>query len=218
MNSLFRMASLGACLVALTACSSEEREESFGTAVYQDLKIKYDTRGNEGAVPAARDLSWIETNTKPLIVVLVEEIQGMGFLAKQADNKGYVTWRSSDNTNFTFRNGFLTGTKGMGEDLVSAYVPTQVASSGTQKRIHYYLDPDDQVSGLPVECKWNYVGVESTPVITKTYETKHYKESCKSDELTFKNDYWLDSGGIIRQSRQYVSETVGYVSLLKILE
>ncbi|WP_380056263.1 YjbF family lipoprotein [Falsihalocynthiibacter sp. SS001] len=218
MNKTLRRLSLGVCLLALAACGSEEREETFGSAVYEDLKAKYIDKPEEGAAPAARDLSWIETNTKPLIVVVIEETQGMGFLAYQANNKGYKTWRTSDDTSFIFRNGFLTGTKGLGQDLVSASVPSRAASSGSQARTHYYLDGDDNVVGQNFACNWKFVGSETTPVIIKTYQTKHYSESCESGELSFKNDYWLDSSGIIRQSRQYVSETVGYVSLLKILE
>lgn len=111
----------------------------------------------------------------------------------------------------------MTGTKGLGEDLMSASVPSAVRSSGTQNRTHYYLDSGDQMATHPVQCTWTFVGSETIPVHTKSYNTKHYKESCKSEDLKFKNDYWLDSAGVARQSRQFVSKTVGYVSLLKIL-
>lgn len=209
-----------ACLLVLAACGSEEREETFATAAYADIKSKYLSKSKKGesGQPAQRDLSWINTNTKPLTIVLVEKWQGMGFLALQVQNGSYKTWRAKDGTTFTFKGPFMSGTKGLGDDLTSAKVPAKVASAGTQNRIHYYLDSEDQIAPRDYHCSWKFVGSETIAVHTKSYNTMHYSESCKSGEFNFKNDYWLDSAGIARQSRQFVSETVGYVSLLKILE
>lgn len=209
-----------ACLMLLTACGSEEREETFTTAAYSDIKSKFLSKGKKGesAQPAQRDLSWIDSNTKPLTIVLVEKWQGMGFLALQVQNGAYKTWRAKDGTTFTFKGPFMTGTKGLGDDLMSAKVPSSVVSSGVQNRTHYYLNNEDHMTSQDVQCTWKFVGAETIPIHTKSYNTKHYNESCKSGEFKFKNDYWLDSAGIARQSRQFVSKTVGYVSLLKILE
>lgn len=207
-------------LFLVAACGNKDQEDTYVTAVYADLKDKYANRGksSKGSKPAERDLSWVATNKKPLTIVLVEKWQGMGFLALQVQNGPYKTWRAKDGTTFTFKGPFMTGTKALGDDLMSASVPKSIASSGAQNRTHYYLNNEDQMVARSVRCEWKFVGSETIPVLTKSYSTKHYKESCSQGDLAFKNDYWLDSSGIARQSRQFVSETVGYVSLLKILE
>lgn len=224
--TMTRKLTLAACLFSMAACSSEDREETIGTAVYSDLKGRYEaaakpSKGATSAKPSSsgqRDLSWIETNTKPLIIVLVEKIEGMAFLAFQVQNGSYKTWRTKNGATYTFKGPFITGTKALGADLVSASVPSSIKSSGSSHRTHYYLDGDDQVAPLQAECTWKFVGAETTQIINKAYATKHYKESCVAGEFKFTNDYWLDSTGSARQSRQFVSETVGYVSLLVILE
>ncbi|WP_082802190.1 YjbF family lipoprotein [Falsihalocynthiibacter arcticus] len=224
--TITRKLTLAACLLAVAACSSEERDETIGTAVYSDLKGRYmssakpskDAATATSSSPAKGDLSWIETNTKPLIIVLVEKMEGMAFLSFQVQNGPYKTWRTKNGASYTFKGPFVTGTKALGADLVSASVPASIQSSGSHRRTHYYLDGDDQVAPLQAECSWTFVGAETTQILNKSYATKHYKESCVAGEIGFKNDYWLDSSGITRQSRQFVSETVGYVSLLVILE
>lgn len=207
-----------ALLLTLAACGSEKRETSLSATVFGQLKSKFDGTSAPSAASAQPDMSWIESNEKPLTIVLVESSQAMGFLALEVTNGRYKTWRSSDGVTFTLKNGFLTATKALGEDLVSAHVPVAVAASGTQSRMHYYLDGDEVLVPSKLECTWQYIGAETSPILTKTYQTKHYREACSGDDLSFSNDYWVDSGGLLRQSRQFVSNTVGYLSLMAIKE
>jgi hypothetical protein len=216
MKSIRQKFALIATVLALTACGSEEQEATIASTAFNQVKAKFGGSAGASGAAAQPDMSWIETNEKPLTIVLVENSQAMGFLALEVTNGRYKTWRSSDGATFTIRNGFLTATKALGEDLVSAQVPVSVITSGTQKRVHYYLDGDEQVAPTSLSCNWKYVGAEVSPILTKTYQTKHYQESCSSDDLSFRNDYWIDSSGSVRQSRQFVSSGVGYLSLMAI--
>ena len=48
------------------------------------------------------------------------------------------------------------------------------------------------------------------------FETAFFEEKCSSNEKKISNTYNIDGSGIVRRSRQYHSETLGYIIIERI--
>ncbi|MDE0588358.1 YjbF family lipoprotein [Halocynthiibacter sp. C4] len=213
-------------LATLVSCGSAKDEVTISSTLFELGKSYVEkinpSDGTEAGQQAQADLAaaqkWLENYDKPLSFALIENTKGNGFLGIEEVNAPYETWRSSIDSVIVQKNGFITATFSFGDDLVAAKVPSTVRNTGTKQRINYYLVDDENIVGSEFSCTWSSLGSEDTPVFGKSYKTEHFREKCSNSESKFSNDYWVDSRGIVRQSRQFVSKTVGYVSLQRIIE
>lgn len=172
------------------------------------------------AAPAAqpKDLgltrAYIATLSAPVDLVTIERVGAQGVIARIATNGGVETWSSVDNKTLGLRQGIVTATRGLGADLISASVPSpgQVASDGGHhRRSHVVLGPDDAAVAQVYDCRVSLVGPETVSFVERSYQTRHFQEACSSPMGGFRNDYWFQIGGKLRQSRQFVSDDAGYV-------
>ena len=132
-------------------------------------------------------------------------------MAKLASDGAVVVWAAKDGSQMALRDGVLINTRGFGWDMMSADAPSlaTLAKLGSHKRVYYDLDGTDTMRTHNFDCK-----AESGPV-TDTPFKRHIVEHCVGDLGTIENDFWLDSSGHIAQSRQWVSQGVGYAAIEK---
>ena len=129
------------------------------------------------------------------------------------DRDGDVaTWTTGRGTTFTFREGVLIETRGLGSDLMSATAPdpAQLAQTGADYRRSWYVTAAEAgVEQRDYRCTTESLGSETLNVAGRTRTTLHLQETCMRAAGKLTSDYWLE-GAMIRKSRQWASPGAGY--------
>lgn len=141
-------------------------------------------------------------------LLLAENLQRPGayILVRVGQGNGTEMWRSPLNTEFwTTGQGLLFGTRGFGNDLMSADVSETAAAlrarrAGPVTRMHVYVDGDWQSEQVFIDCDVRFEGRNAT-------------ETCDYEGEQFRNVYALDGRGRVLQSVQWAGPEIGQVSL-----
>ncbi len=171
------------------------------------------------AVPLAKAaMSRVGGGTSPIIakpakdsasITMTLVSRGIKFPIQQLAVKGdVVLWTAADGAQVALRDGLLISTRGFGMDLMSADVPSVADLSDAapaHPRVNTFLN------GLDTPVRRSYDCVV-TPVLTADDPAVayHVLETCQSDAGIIKNEYWIDAGGAVVKSKQWISSGVGY--------
>ena len=174
------------------------------------------TAGTQTAVTRA-DLEKLGT---PVLQVAVAA-RAFAALLTPSDVKGnVVTWISQDSVTFTFRDGILIQTRGLGPDLMSAEAPSvsQLMAPGvTYVRAYYFLGADDQPTRRKYDCSTAIAGKESLEILERSYTVTHVIETCSRPQGSMTNEYWID-GTTVRRSHELLSGGAGFVDFARIID
>lgn len=150
-----------------------------------------------------------------------EEISNL--LTGTAVNDQYVTYVSSFRQNITMLGGLVTGTRGMGGDLlaVRADVNDPVAyaaptANWPTKLTRDYRFPGTGPSGVTVSVTCDLIRGEDTTVtiVEVIYDVTPFIEVCVGEGVGFTNTYFAQpDSGQIWQSLQWIGKKVGYVNI-----
>lgn len=161
-----------------------------------------------GARPSAVQMP----KTGPEITVTLT-FRGIKFPMRVLEKEGNLTtWVASDGAQMTTRDGIVISTRGFGDDLMSAQVPTVAELTGgaaTHKRVDFYLDGTDTMLRRDYDCTVSAGDGGKGPA-----GTRHLVEKCQTDIGYITNQYWIGNGGRIVQSAQWVSRGAGYASFV----
>ncbi|MGL4321800.1 MAG: YjbF family lipoprotein [Paracoccaceae bacterium] len=165
----------------------------------------------------------IDTVTVPYAMVGIERREAYATMTLAGQNGPYDSWVTADGAGIVLRNDVLTGTKGLGADLVTAD-PGEISAvlrsgqSGAVSRTHEYTDGEGRIFTNTYACTLSPAGSEAITIIGGTYQTRVMSEICTSNQEEFENRYWIGkSDGIMWKSRQWVSADVGHVLLLTLV-
>ena len=156
-------------------------------------------------------------DSPPLLLYGQVANEDAGILALEAENGAAQTWRSTSGKSVITEKGIVIGTRGFGDDLMGAQ-STDVAAAlargnGDARRIHEYLNGEDQIFASVYTCAFATLRQENINVLGRNYPVKVITETCRSERRTFRNIFWITASGSVVQSRQWVSRGVGYVDL-----
>ncbi|WP_170106695.1 YjbF family lipoprotein [Rhodovulum imhoffii] len=203
---LYLFALLSSALLA--GCSSEENETS-------PLKLLVN-RFNADETPVQPTRASIAGFRDPLLLVQLENGTS-SFLVRTRTNGADRIWQSADGVSLTLTHGMLRATRGMGQDLMSASVPALSAGAAVE-RVHYYYDWSGETQVQRWTCSRVNLGAHTVDVLERSYRVLRTDETCNLDGKVIRNTYWRDSSGFIRQSRQWVSDGVGYATLSRVVD
>jgi len=131
-----------------------------------------------------------------------------------AQNGTKTTWFGGGSLSFVFDRGVVVGTRGLGDDLMGSDVDAAIAamrSGGNYARTLDFLTGLDQIERRSYSCTSRATRSETITIVERTYRTTVIEERCTGQTGTFENTYWRGSDGTIWQSRQWVSDGVGYL-------
>jgi hypothetical protein len=132
-----------------------------------------------------------------------------------ASNGRDQTFVSQSGFTVAFRDGVLVATRGLLSDLHSAdggnLRAVLRAGGGTLSRESEALDSFDRTILSTYDCVVTRAAVEEINLGVRTMSAQRFDERCQGSGVIFENIYWLDNGGEIVASRQYVSPTVAYL-------
>ncbi|PRY23016.1 group 4 capsule polysaccharide lipoprotein GfcB/YjbF [Aliiruegeria haliotis] len=197
---------------------------------YQDQqasrKSKGGSAGGEAAQKQAQSIQKAIASSKvPLKLAVLEETQRTAVLIRFAQNGPYTTWRTSSRQTVTTRNGIVTGTRGLGYDLMSSDLGTASSMitgrrSGQANRVYRHLSGENHEVPMLMRCSYSPSGSDTVQLPTgRSYSATKMSERCENDDgLKIRNTYWVTSGGAIPQSIQWISPEVGKVALQTLKE
>lgn len=152
----------------------------------------------------------------PVMIMAIEATNATVVMGPVASNGSVVTWKTSDKRSFAFNNGVLVGTRGFGNDLMSAKADQAIAlitarRAGQVQRTYHYLGGSGQTTAMTLDC----TVALSTPVHMVVGQidttTTPVNEVCTRGNLSVQNAYWVDGRGVVLKSRQWVGQAMGYV-------
>lgn len=204
---------LGVALGVLAAVSGcAKLKETTGGALVASLLQPGEKPVPASSIPRAE----IEKAGVPMMRVnLVARKADTLIAIRDSKANGVVAWGAGDGSLFTFRNGVLIETRGLGSDLMSSAMPVRADASGA--RSYFVLGADDQTMRYDFTCTITGRSAETVTVFGRAYGTTHITQSCAGSIGTITNEYWLDSG-VIRKSREWVSPAVGYLEFERIVD
>jgi hypothetical protein len=208
-----RLCAALAAIAVLSGCGNDPARVDYLAAI-RGLTDRKAPEASAG--PKAMKRAAIDGVGKPLLYGLVTARKAESVFALIQTRGPFVTWGGTDGVTLTFRDGVLVSSKGLGVDLTSAAVPTlaEIArGEGTVQRVHYSYDGGDVEVASRYNCQLAFVGAETLTIAELAFPTRHVVESCEGEGDAFRNEYWIETGGKLRQSRQYVSKSVGYLEL-----
>lgn len=203
---------------ALAGCSSDGSVQKQVT-LYKTLVSGALHHGSGAPVHLTR--AQIRKFGQPLLLVTTKKDSVRAYLVIAGQSGPVTTWLTQDGVSVSLRNGLVTQTRGLGQDLMSASLPPISdirRGAGTVRATYFYLDGNDQSFALPLTCKLSTHGTEARTIAGLRYRLRHVSETCDGPETRFANDYWLDRQGRIRASRQWLGPTLGYYTLSDLRE
>ena len=144
-------------------------------------------------------------------------------LTGTAVNDQYVTYVSSFRQNITMLGSLITGTRGMGGDLLAvradandpvAYATPTADWPSTLTRDYRFPGVGPIGKTVSVTCNLTRAADTTVTIVEVTYNVTPFSETCKGDGVTFTNTYLAQPDtGQIWQTKQWVGEGVGYVNI-----
>lgn len=228
MRYAFQAAAL--CLLMLAACgSTQQGSRPVGLVMVNLLSEQVKARAaarlpppvNAAAILTRQNLAAIG---EPLIRITATKSGFLSLLYIAQRNGDAQIWKSPDNVSFTLRDGIVTQTRGLGEDIYATDIARlQAALRGADstaglQRIIQRMDGTNTVVPLQYRCDVTNLGAEAVVVLGQSFATQHYREDCKGADGDFVNDYWIDSRGVMRVSQQWIGADFGYVLLERLID
>ncbi|MEP4196170.1 MAG: YjbF family lipoprotein [Aliishimia sp.] len=201
-------------LAVLTGCGTDR------DAFQSELLSRVSTIGK-----SAPELPPIRARLTPTLLaaipgaILIVEVPNRGAEAGAQiirEGRGHVIWSTLNEIQFTFRDGVLSSTRGLGGDLISSdldeVVPAVRGARSQATRVHRYLDGEDQIVARAFICTYERTGGQRVSTVTRSFNTTLVTETCNSTDQTIENQYWIDGAGIVRKSKQWVGPYPEYVN------
>ncbi|PKQ13232.1 MAG: hypothetical protein CVT70_04470 [Alphaproteobacteria bacterium HGW-Alphaproteobacteria-1] len=135
----------------------------------------------------------------------------LGPVARTGD---VTVWQTLDGITLSMRQGLLIGTRGLGDDLMSAEVDGVLAllrgasGEGPVPHIRSRIDGEDRTEFRSYQCKRD-AGAPDAGM-------RRVEVLCISPKDRFTNTYWLNSAGAVMRSRQWISPALGHLEATRI--
>lgn len=202
--------------LALTGCGNEADQGAVLTA----LKGSLPSLGKKAAAPAAPDPAPVLKNTSvPVSMIVQSTLGGITAVIVQIEQNGpYRTYTTASRQTLTFRQGLVTATRGLGNDMMSASVSDSLAlisarKPGTAKRVLRYLDGANNVITYQFDCEMYMTGAARVQQGEVSANAVEMTENCFGRTQKFTNTYLVDGSGMILSSQQWISPIQGYFDI-----
>lgn len=218
-------------LMTLAACGSDGVDNGVGlpTKVVLGLLVGSKSRPVVTADPhdpavKAGILAYraqLEADGQPILLASNQVLKYGTLHAPFGQNGDVLTWSSTGYQTIALRGGILIATRGFGPDLMSAVAPdaaTIARATGATRRTYHYLDGADQPQRLEFICSLRNDGPRTIEVLAKLHATHKVTESCSGPSGSFENEYWFDSGLIIRQSSQRMAPGLDNLFMQRVVD
>lgn len=205
------------CCVALAACTNERTDVTALSIAKEQFSRKDPSVVSDPAQVAQSVQEALNVLEGPLALATFEKTQNNVVLRQIQTNGPYTTWTSwggNERRSVTTRNGMITATRGLMNDLMSSDVTASLSlvsarQSGSATRVQRYLDGENHTVSVTANCtitRGERTRVQAGSIDRMAVEMT---ESCETGERSFRNLYRVDDSGRILQSVQWLNDTYG---------
>ena len=204
----------------LAACSSENPKPAIGErlpALLKELRLKKKAAAQPANPLAGLTRAQLAGLPGPLLAAHLEDVDAWATLSPIADNRGTTTFVTPDSITVSLNGGLVVATRGLAGDLISSDSAAAIAAIGRKPGARYaramsWLNGEDQTISLTYDCTLERGDSARVEIVERTYETRHWRETCKGGTGGFVNDYYFGQG-VIWTSRQWLGPDAGYLNL-----
>lgn len=162
----------------------------------------------------------LASNPRPMMTVDIED-RIAGFVSLIEVNGAYRTFGNSARQAVIFRNGVLSGTRGMGADLMSTSIGTSgliaARRNGQAMRVNRYLDGEGKTTEARFSCTVTVGESKSVGQGLVKGSGRLVTENCAAtDGFKISNSYVVSGGGQVLWSRQWIGPDHGYAVIAPI--
>lgn len=212
---------LGLACLGLAACSSDRSTEEINAAtiargVFASIFNRTDPAAPDPGEIARAAAAALARTSGQVIVLAIPDRDVLTVMQQIERNGAHVTFGTPDRRSVTLKNGIVTATRGLGNDLLSAEVDAvarliSARSEGAARRINRYLDGENLTVELDPWCQVKLAGPGAVGLGEVHVPTTRVLESCITNNRTFQNSYQVSPDGRIVQSRQWISPLNAYM-------
>lgn len=212
----FKTAAAALVVLTLAACGTTEgRQEAVKRVVASFTPAKGQSNHT---VSQAEIQGALQRFNGPMLLAQVPSRNSTAVLRRIASNGPYETFITGDRRTLTMVDGILTGTRGLGQDIMNAtdrevrqLVTTR--KGGVANRFRRYLDAENHTYEQSVTCYVERAGSEAVSAGVVSASTTVMTEKCLNKEEEFENTYWVDGNGLVVKSTQWVGPDNGYLEI-----
>lgn len=206
---------MGAVLAMRTATRSYRRWGLSAAILALSLAAGCDLVGKTLGVTGNVEGIAPQTISDELLIVSIPSRGAQATLGPVARNGDVTVWQTLDGITLSFRGGVLTGTRGLGDDLMSADVSNNISALLGQHEGYYphfrtYIDGENRTVFRSFQCR-RQPHEPPGEIAPSSGSLLRLEEICVTTDSNFTNTYWLDKGGRITRSRQWVSPGIGHL-------
>lgn len=205
-----------AAVLTLAGCSNEVDKAGMLSVFKQSLP----SLGKKAAPAQPVDIAAVMQNTRGPVTVIRQLNQGNTPIpvVQIETNGAYRTYATGSRQTMTFRQGLVTATRGLGNDLMSSVTNESLAlisarHEGTAKRELRYLDGRNDIFVFNFECEIFVTGSSHLRQGTVSAPVTELTENCVAPSRKFTNTYKVDRSGMILSSQQWISPYQGYFDI-----
>ncbi|QHQ36691.1 YjbF family lipoprotein [Algicella marina] len=215
---------LAIALLALAACSSEGAGPITG-ALMERVKGALPGGDEEpkGPPPIRLTRAMVDQAGTAMIRGGLLSENARSVFSAVTENRGFVTYASRFGQSLTLHGSLITGTRGMGRDLLSVtpdardplVVPTPVADwpASIGRR---YVFPGNGPQGRVVEvrCRYTVEKPLEMEIVEVTHTGFQVREDCVGPDIAFQNQHFADGrSGFVWRSQQWIGDAQGTLDL-----
>ena len=210
-------------LIALSACGNSTELVTGETEVLKIIKDKLDApSGATAYIDARKVVSRDIIDGVGVPILFVEIDRGQNGTMTQYPGVGVgQTWLGMDGSTITLDNGLLKATRGMGDDLMGSEISLEINWSDLEEvpyeRRMAYLRFDNKTHINEYSCTLTDMNsMETISLFDAEFSVNHFQETCQGAAGSFVNDYYIDTEGLVRNSRQYQGNKIGYMTIARL--
>ena len=203
------------------SCTSDEiirSEKAAFYSIYKNIivrdpqtRIETDKRRKENY-----DRKWLSQFNQPIISLSSLDGRRRATLIALGNYKNKLTWVSADGISVSFKDGVLIATRGYSQDLMESKHENLNTifnlSTKSHNKTYRYLDGQNEYNELSFSCSISLKKNISAQILDLNLKTTELTEICTSNKISHTNLYYLLPGTkIVLKSKQWVSETNGYI-------
>ena len=209
-------------LLAISALASCSNTPELETGEIKTLKLikKIFEQNNQPKqfLDARAILSRQQVDAAKIPVLFIELESGQnGTLTPYPGQGTGLTWLGSDGATVTTDKGILKASRGMGSDLMGSssskppWSRIKSVENYTRKVSHITGDNKEHIRLFTCKIYRNNT-IEFIEIWDVQFRVAKFSETCDSNGFKIKNTYFVDSQNIVRKSKQYHSDQIGYIT------
>ena len=211
--------SLLVCAALLGACSDEGLNPIVGAAIDEI------TPGEAPAAPAKATRVTREAINRADVATIRIRLPGdkqPSYMSAASDNGGFVTYASAFRQSLTLRGAQVTASRGLGFDLLSATssqpdplvrpIPPD-SWPATVRRSYEFPAWAPQGEIQSFECHYERGAVRDIVILDQPHRGVEISETCTGPSGSFENLHFVDAGGTVWRSLQWLGPRQGNVDV-----